>query len=38
MTNVAGKRYECGKCGSQMIVTKGGEGSLICCGESMVQK
>jgi hypothetical protein len=28
----------CGKCGTEMIVTKGGEGELACCGENMQQK
>ncbi len=25
-----GKRYTCPKCGSEFIVTKGGEGELMC--------
>jgi len=37
MTNIAGKRYYCGVCGSEFIVTKGGEGALHCCGRPMVQ-
>jgi hypothetical protein len=28
----------CGKCSTEMIVTKGGEGELACCGETMQQK
>lgn len=35
MANQVGKRYQCTKCGSEMIVTKGGEGTLVCCGEPM---
>jgi hypothetical protein len=31
----AGKRYECAECGGQMICTRGGNGSLTCCGEPM---
>lgn len=38
MTNVTGKRYYCEVCGSEFIVTKGGEGTLHCCGRAMVQR
>jgi desulfoferrodoxin-like iron-binding protein len=38
MANQLGKVYICGKCGSQVIVTKGGTGTLKCCGDSMDQK
>ena len=38
MANQLGKMYLCGKCGSQVIVTKGGSGSLKCCGQEMEQK
>lgn len=38
MANQVGKRYECGNCGSTMIVTKAGEGQLQCCGQQMQQK
>jgi hypothetical protein len=38
MANNLGKVYICGKCGSQVIVTKGGTGELKCCGGSMEQK
>jgi ssDNA-binding Zn-finger/Zn-ribbon topoisomerase 1 len=34
---VPGKRYECAQCGGQLICTKGGEGSLACCGEPMTK-
>jgi len=30
--------YICQKCGSQVIVTKAGTGSLKCCGQNMEQK
>jgi desulfoferrodoxin-like iron-binding protein len=38
MANQLGKVYICGKCGSQVIVTKGGTGGLKCCGGPMEQK
>jgi desulfoferrodoxin-like iron-binding protein len=38
MANQLGKMYICGKCGSQVIVTKAGAGSLKCCGQEMEQK
>ena len=38
MANQLGKVYICGKCGSQVIVTKGGGGELKCCGTPMEQK
>ncbi|HXF50193.1 MAG TPA: hypothetical protein VNM43_00760 [Dehalococcoidia bacterium] len=38
LANQVGKRYQCGKCGTEMIVTKGGEGALACCGQPMQQK
>ena len=38
MANTVGKRYQCNTCKSEMIVTKGGEGTLQCCGEQMQQK
>jgi desulfoferrodoxin-like iron-binding protein len=28
----------CEKCGATYLVTKGGEGQLICCGQPMVIK
>jgi hypothetical protein len=30
--------YLCGKCGSQVIVTKGGTGTIKCCGAEMQKK
>ncbi len=38
MANQLGKVYICGKCGSQVIVTKAGNGALTCCGAAMEQK
>tara|TARA_Y100000588_G_scaffold381566_2_gene467453 strand:- start:158 stop:367 length:210 start_codon:yes stop_codon:yes gene_type:complete len=35
MANDMGKRYTCGNCGSQVIVTKAGDGGLICCDKPM---
>jgi desulfoferrodoxin-like iron-binding protein len=30
-----GKRYVCSTCGSELLVTRGGEGALNCCGQPM---
>jgi len=38
MANQIGKRYICTKCGSEIVVTKGGEGTLKCCGQPMEPK
>lgn len=38
MANVMGKRYLCEKCGTELIVTKAGDGTVKCCGQPMVQK
>lgn len=38
MANETGKRYSCLKCGSEFIVTKGGNGTLVCCGQPMAKK
>jgi hypothetical protein len=35
MANQTGKRYVCGACGSEMLVTRGGDGALTCCGAPM---
>jgi desulfoferrodoxin-like iron-binding protein len=35
LANQTGKRYVCARCGSEFIVTKGGNGSMICCSEPM---
>ena len=38
VANETGKRYSCGKCGSEFVVTRGGEGSITCCSEPMGRK
>ncbi len=38
LANETGKRYSCGKCGSEFVVTRGADGSIECCSEPMVQK
>lgn len=35
MANQMGKRYVCANCGSEMLVTRAGEGPLSCCGQAM---
>ena len=35
MASQTGKRYVCAKCGTEMLVTKAGEGTLMCCDEEM---
>lgn len=38
MANQAGKRYFCVKCAAEFIVTRGGEGTVSCCGQPMQLK
>ena len=38
MANQVGKRYVCKKCGAEFIVTRGGNGTLHCCGQPMELK
>jgi desulfoferrodoxin-like iron-binding protein len=38
MPNQMGKRYQCNKCGVEVIITKAGGGTLICCGQDMLMK
>jgi len=38
MANQVGKRYRCTKCGAEMIITKGGTGTITCCDQPMEQK
>lgn len=38
MATQAGKRYKCAKCGTEVLVTKPGTGTLKCCGQEMEQK
>jgi hypothetical protein len=35
MANETGKRYVCASCGSEMLVTRGGDGAVSCCGQPM---
>lgn len=38
MANQVGKRYVCVKCAAAFIVTRGGAGTLTCCGQPMELK
>lgn len=38
LANQTGKRYVCATCGTEMLVTKGGDGSLMCCAQPMQLK
>jgi DNA-directed RNA polymerase subunit RPC12/RpoP len=38
MPSQVGKRYVCTQCGSEFIVTRGGEGDLKCCGKPVELK
>jgi desulfoferrodoxin-like iron-binding protein len=38
MANQVGKRYMCTKCGAEVIITRGGEGQITCCGQPMEVK
>jgi ribosomal protein L37AE/L43A len=38
VANQIGKRYVCKKCSSEFIVTRGGDGTLTCCGQTMELK
>jgi len=38
MAAQVGKRYVCKKCGAEFIVTRGGKGTLYCCGQPMELK
>jgi desulfoferrodoxin-like iron-binding protein len=38
MANQIGKRYYCTKCGAEVIVTRGGDGTIHCCGQPMEMK
>lgn len=38
MANQVGKRYQCEKCGSEFLVTKGGGGEITCCNQPMKLK
>jgi len=36
MGNLLGKRYTCEECGAQLLVTKPGDGELVCHDQAMV--
>ena len=38
MANDTGKRYLCSKCGTEFVVTRGGDGAITCCGLPMTMK
>jgi len=38
MANQVGKRYICAKCGAEVIITRGGNGTITCCNEPMTIK
>ena len=38
MANEMGKRYRCAKCGTELIVTRAGNGAVSCCGQPMERK
>ena len=38
MANEQGKRYFCEKCSSEFLVTKGGDGTVQCCGQPTTKK
>jgi transposase-like protein len=38
MASQVGKRYVCKKCGAEFIVTRGGNGTVRCCGQPMELK
>jgi desulfoferrodoxin-like iron-binding protein len=35
MANTQGKRYQCSSCSAEVLVTRGGDGNLVCCGQPM---
>jgi desulfoferrodoxin-like iron-binding protein len=38
MANTVGKRYICAKCGAEVIITRGGNGTITCCNQPMELK
>ena len=38
MANETGKRYSCDNCGSEFVVTRGGEGTVSCGGKPMTKR
>jgi transcription elongation factor Elf1 len=35
VTNQLGKRFQCEKCGTEVLCIKAGEGAIECCGLAM---
>ncbi|MFN0073014.1 MAG: hypothetical protein ACKVVP_16130 [Chloroflexota bacterium] len=35
MANEVRKRYVCSSCSTEMLVTRGGDGTLVCCDQPM---
>ena len=35
MANQLGKRFQCEKCGTEVLCIKPGEGEVVCCGGPM---
>ncbi len=38
MPNKPGSRMKCETCGAEIVITKGGNGSVTCCSNPMVAK
>jgi desulfoferrodoxin-like iron-binding protein len=38
MANKPGTRMKCETCGAEIVITKGGDGTVICCSQPMVPK
>jgi desulfoferrodoxin-like iron-binding protein len=38
MANKAGKRMKCESCGAEVVVTKSGDGEVLCCSQPMAAK
>ncbi|MDP2952373.1 MAG: hypothetical protein Q8O76_03555 [Chloroflexota bacterium] len=38
MANQLGKRFVCDKCGTQVLVTKAGDGAVQCCEQAMTMQ
>ena len=38
MANEMGKKYACGACSAEFVVTKAGGGVLTCCGQPAARK
>lgn len=38
MATQTGKRYYCGRCGAEFVVTTGGGGEMACCGVPVTRR